>query len=127
MSMAHTLTHTRTNTNNGGKGYMVGSLIIMTCITIANMRKGVLLHKLILVEVGVHQLEVLVHASMADAVVVDFWLLAGLLHSIPVSNLCLVAECRRHSSQHFLVVAQCHRMAEAQTFLVQDREPALHR
>lgn len=33
------------------EGYMVGSLIIMTCITIANMRRGVLLHKLILIEV----------------------------------------------------------------------------
>lgn len=30
----------------------VGSLVIMTCITIANMRRGVLLHKLILIEVG---------------------------------------------------------------------------
>lgn len=33
------------------EGYMIGSLIIMTCITIANMRRGVLLHKLILIEV----------------------------------------------------------------------------
>ncbi|KIY01738.1 uncharacterized protein Z520_01876 [Fonsecaea multimorphosa CBS 102226] len=32
------------------QGYMVGSLIIMSCITLANMRKGVLLHKLILLE-----------------------------------------------------------------------------
>ncbi|KAK0661949.1 hypothetical protein DIS24_g2239 [Lasiodiplodia hormozganensis] len=32
------------------QGYMVGSLVIMTCITIANMRRGVLLHKLILIE-----------------------------------------------------------------------------
>lgn len=30
---------------------MVGALIIMMCITLANMRKGVLLHKLILLEV----------------------------------------------------------------------------
>lgn len=30
---------------------MLGSLIIMTCITVANMRRGVLLHKLILIEV----------------------------------------------------------------------------
>ena len=29
---------------------MVGALIIMACITIANMRRGVLLHKLILLE-----------------------------------------------------------------------------
>jgi len=33
------------------EGYMVGSLIIMSCITLANMRRGVLLHKLILLEV----------------------------------------------------------------------------
>jgi hypothetical protein len=33
------------------EGFMVGALIIMACITIANMRKGVLLHKLILAEV----------------------------------------------------------------------------
>ena len=26
-------------------GYLVGALIIMMCITVANMRKGVLLHK----------------------------------------------------------------------------------
>jgi len=32
------------------QGYMVGSLIIMACITIANMRRGVILHKLILLE-----------------------------------------------------------------------------
>ena len=34
------------------QGFMVGSLIIMACITVANMRKGVLLHKLILAEVS---------------------------------------------------------------------------
>jgi hypothetical protein len=33
-------------------GYLVGSLIIMAFITLANMRRGVLLHKLILLEVG---------------------------------------------------------------------------
>jgi hypothetical protein len=33
------------------QGFMVGSLIIMACITVANMRSGVLLHKLILIEV----------------------------------------------------------------------------
>ena len=34
------------------QGYMVGSLIILSAITISNMRKGVLLHKLILIEVN---------------------------------------------------------------------------
>ncbi|KAK3079657.1 hypothetical protein LTS18_004204 [Coniosporium uncinatum] len=32
------------------QGFMVGSLIVMACITIANMRRKVLLHKLILIE-----------------------------------------------------------------------------
>lgn len=33
------------------QGYMVGSLIIMACLAVANMRRHVLLHKLIVVEV----------------------------------------------------------------------------
>jgi hypothetical protein len=33
------------------QGFLVGALVIMAAITIANMRKGVLLHKLILLEV----------------------------------------------------------------------------
>jgi hypothetical protein len=33
------------------QGYMVGSIIIMICITLSNTRRGVLLHKLILLEV----------------------------------------------------------------------------
>lgn len=32
------------------QGFLVGSLVIMSCITLANMRRGVLLHKLILLE-----------------------------------------------------------------------------
>lgn len=35
-----------------GQGLLVGSLTVMACVTVANMRKGVLLHKLILVEVS---------------------------------------------------------------------------
>lgn len=44
------------------EGYMVGSLIIMSCITLANMRRGILLHKLILLEVRFVQ-EVAVHGA----------------------------------------------------------------
>ena len=33
------------------QGFMIGALLIMASITLANMRSGVLLHKLILVEV----------------------------------------------------------------------------
>lgn len=35
------------------QGYMVGSLIIMACLAVANMRRHVLLHKLIVVEVRI--------------------------------------------------------------------------
>jgi hypothetical protein len=35
------------------QGYMVGSIIIMICITLSNIRRGVLLHKLILLEVEI--------------------------------------------------------------------------
>ena len=35
------------------QGFMIGSLVIMACITVANMRRKVLLHKLILIEVRV--------------------------------------------------------------------------
>ena len=34
------------------QGYLVGSLVIMAAITVANMRRSVLLHKLILLEVS---------------------------------------------------------------------------
>jgi len=34
-----------------GEGFMLGALFIMAVITVANMRKGVLLHKMILLEV----------------------------------------------------------------------------
>lgn len=34
------------------QGFLVGALLIMACITISNMRAGIFLHKLILLEVG---------------------------------------------------------------------------
>lgn len=34
------------------QGLMTGSLVIMAAVTLANMRRGVLLHKLILLEVA---------------------------------------------------------------------------
>jgi len=40
------------------QGYMVGSIIIMICITLSNIRRGVLLHKLILLEVPLHLISI---------------------------------------------------------------------
>jgi hypothetical protein len=37
-----------------GQGLMVGSLLIMAAITLSNMKKHILLHKLILAEVSNH-------------------------------------------------------------------------
>jgi hypothetical protein len=34
-----------------GQGFMVGSLVLMIAITVANMKSGVLLHKVIVAEV----------------------------------------------------------------------------
>lgn len=33
------------------QGFLVGALLIMACVTISNMRAGIFLHKLILLEV----------------------------------------------------------------------------
>jgi hypothetical protein len=35
-----------------GQGFMFGALLIMSVITVANMKKGILLHKMILLEVS---------------------------------------------------------------------------
>ena len=48
------------------EGFMVGALMIMACITVANMRKGVILHKLILLEVRGHHPLCLVPPPRAD-------------------------------------------------------------
>ena len=39
-------------TESWSEGVIFGALMIMACVTVANMRKGVILHKLILTEVG---------------------------------------------------------------------------
>lgn len=41
-----------------GQGFMVGSLIIMAAITIANMKPNILLHKLIFAEVSTLPFEI---------------------------------------------------------------------
>lgn len=37
-----------------GEGFLVGCLVVMACVTVANMRRGILLHKLILLEVSIN-------------------------------------------------------------------------
>lgn len=45
------------------QGFMVGSILIMLCITISNYRCGVLLHKLILLEVSIY-----IQSAIADSI-----------------------------------------------------------
>ena len=86
------------------EGYMIGSLIIMTCITIANMRRGVLLHKLILIEVSEFHCDRR-GTGFRLTITVDIWLLARSFHSVQPPNIRLVAVGRGHTSPHFLVAA----------------------
>lgn len=47
-----------------GQGFMVGCLIVMVAVTVSNMRKGVLLHKLILTEVWSSYQPLMVHVYL---------------------------------------------------------------
>lgn len=62
------------------EGFMVGALIIMACITVANMRKGVILHKLILFEVCLSLSSTSYLVSPADGP--SFFLLHHTEHSV---------------------------------------------
>ena len=57
-----------------GQGCMFGALMIMACTTIAGMRKGVLLHKLILVEACPR------HNAKSDLLTSLYQLLLALMH-----------------------------------------------
>lgn len=103
------------------QGYMVGSLIIMTCITIANMRRGVLLHKLILIEVSPQNA-----TRVRLTGIVDLWLLARLLYSLQSSGVCVVVVCGSRTIEHLVVATQCDSMDETSTFSVKILEQTVH-
>lgn len=58
---------------------LTGSLLIMACVTIANMRRNVVLHKLILLEVL--KAAVFVGLSVTDKPAVDFGYLRRDVHT----------------------------------------------
>lgn len=108
------------------QGMMVGALIVMAMITAANMRAGVLLHKLVLLEVGGHYQFVLhtnAHTSNLQAG------LSGakrLLHLSQSSTLWLVLVVDCGDSHCFLEPTQCHRLAQKQAVLEPHNESNLH-
>lgn len=103
------------------EGYMIGSLIIMTCITIANMRRGVLLHKLILIEVR-SPVSHCVESSRLTVNTVNIWLLARVFHFIQSTHLRLVAFSSCHTFERFLVASQCYCLDEAATFSIKNSQ-----
>lgn len=105
------------------QGFMVGALIIMSCITLANMRRGVLLHKLILLEVRHYGTEVEVRTN---GFLAGYGLLARLLHPLQPTDLCVVAVRRRDTAERFVVSTQCDFMDEAETISVEERQSAVH-
>lgn len=109
------------------QGYLVGSLIIMAAITIANMRRGVLLHKLILLEVRYH----CIHLRHLKPDIIPSLAFSRHfprhIHLQPRSCLRLVFVNNRDPSQYFLVSAQRHLMDEDEAISHEEVVILLHR
>lgn len=97
------------------QGFMVGALIVMACITVANMRKGVILHKLILTEVNSKTAGGERRSSCPKDMRrgTDKWILAAHprylprnIHLSPSAGVWLVPVGHGHLPQHFVEPAQ---------------------
>jgi hypothetical protein len=90
------------------QGFMVGSLIVMICITLSNIKRGVILHKLILVEVRNFEIMYKMHATDLDVALLGFmaWHLylqsCSCLRMVPICYCCLL-EHVMESSQLYCV------------------------
>jgi hypothetical protein len=109
------------------QGYMVGSLIIMAFITMANMRRGILLHKVrLLFQTAIITTNRFMSSSFflryessepCRSITSNHHLacsryLARLLVVLPYAHLRMVALDRRHIPQRFLVATQCYLLDE---------------
>jgi hypothetical protein len=109
------------------QGYLVGSLIIMAAITVANMRKSVLLHKLILLEVCPVQMTILSTTELTMDSIAVLRSVASYLHLCESPCLWVVSELDRYTTQYIVVFAQCYCLAKDEAVLVQELEYLLHR
>jgi hypothetical protein len=98
------------------QGLLVGSLVILSFITLANMRRGVLLHK-VSAEPRLHTRNT-TNTNSAHSARTHSRYLAGLLAVFQISRPCLVVVSGCHIPQCILVSAQRHRLDENQAFLV---------
>lgn len=86
------------------QGFMVGSLIVMICITLSNIKRGVILHKLILVEVRKWQNTCKIHAADLDVALLGF--MAWHLHLQSCSCLRMVPFCYCCLFEHVMEPSQ---------------------
>jgi len=106
------------------QGYMVGSLIIMAGITVANMRRKVLLHKLILIEVSPGS-DVVQKAHLTNQARLRH--VSWHFHLSKSASLRMVSFSLSYLPQHLLGHAQRNCMDEEQAILEQEGLLSLHR
>lgn len=94
------------------QGFMVGAIVIMICITLANLKRGVILHKLILIEVCTY-LNTKAFCSINSNIVASRRV-TWYLHFQPCSYLRVVSVCYGNLPQYVMEPAQLHRMVEEQ-------------
>ena len=110
------------------QGLMMGALIIMAGITLANMRRGVLLHKLIFLEVRTHLISNIAHLHgyqlTFDAAPPGY--AKRLLHLLQPTRMGLVSFIDSSPSDYIVVVAQYCSMDEEQTILAKAHPIDIH-
>lgn len=90
------------------QGFLVGSLMVMAGVTFANMRRHVLLHKLIIIEVSTCQQHAAYHACRICSLTSTPAVLGNVARHIHVRRapgLQLVPQCNFHLTQRFLVTS----------------------
>lgn len=101
------------------QGFMVGALMIMACITISNMRAGIFLHKLILLEV--RQKHSLCICVLISLLALPCYVARNLLlHEL--QRIRMVPICDRSPSISLLAGSQLDCLVEDSTFLDDDSE-----
>lgn len=106
------------------QGFMCGALIIMAAVAISNMRRHVLLHKLILVEVGITGV---LHGVNHLHDIAHIWHVPICLHLPQRTDIWMVSIDRRNLSQCLLGTAQCHRLVEESSISRKEGVGNLHR
>jgi hypothetical protein len=90
------------------QGFLVGSLMVMAGVTCANMRRNVLLHKLIMIEVSTcrhHQAYRVCRTCKLTSISALLGHVTRHIHVCRAPSLQLVPECDFHPAQRILVTS----------------------